>query len=76
MTLEQQILQFIITGITVIIRPDGQIASEILPDRPGVLEGRWGFETRKTLYTRYGDWFAYLSCVAAVLALALRSRAI
>jgi apolipoprotein N-acyltransferase len=58
------------TGITVVIRPDGQIASEIPPDRPGVLEGQWSFQTRRTFYTRYGDWFAYLACLASLIALA------
>jgi apolipoprotein N-acyltransferase len=57
------------TGITVVIRPDGQIASEIPPDQPGVLEARWGFESRQTFYTRYGDWFAYASCLIAAAAL-------
>jgi apolipoprotein N-acyltransferase len=57
------------TGITVVIRPDGQIAGEIPPDRPGVLQARWGFENRSTFYTRYGDWFAYLASLAAVVAL-------
>ena len=64
------------TGITAVVRPDGQIAKEIPPDRPGVLEARWGFERRRTFYSRYGDWFAYLSCLVAVLALiAARGRA-
>jgi len=63
------------TGITVVVRPDGQIASEIPPDRPGVLEGRWSFQNRRTVYTRYGDWFAYGASLAAVLALlAARGR--
>ena len=57
------------TGITVVVRPDGQIASEIPPDRPGVLEARWGFMDRRTFYSRYGDWFAYLACLVAALAL-------
>jgi apolipoprotein N-acyltransferase len=64
------------TGITVVIRPDGQVAGEIPPDQPGVLQARWGFESRQTFYTRYGDWFAYLACaLAAVGLLAARGRA-
>jgi apolipoprotein N-acyltransferase len=63
------------TGITVIVRPDGQIASEIPPDRPGVLAGRWSFQSRTTFYTRHGDWFAYLACLLSVVALlAARGR--
>ncbi len=57
------------TGITAVIRPDGRIAAELPPDRPGVLEGRWGFVKRRTLYSRYGDWFAQLACIIAAAAL-------
>lgn len=57
------------TGLTVVIRPNGQIAGEIPPDRPGVLAGRWSFQTRRTFYTRYGDWFAYLACLVTVIGL-------
>ena len=62
------------TGITVVIRPDGQIAGAIPPDRPGVLEGRWGFERQRTVYSRYGDWFAYGACLVAAFALLATSR--
>ena len=63
------------TGITVVVRPDGRIASGIPPDRPGVLQARWGFMSRRTFYTRYGDWFAYGACLAALVALRVaRSR--
>ncbi|MGH9785052.1 MAG: apolipoprotein N-acyltransferase, partial [Terriglobia bacterium] len=62
------------TGITVVVRPDGQIASEIPPDRPGVLEARWGFENRRTFYSSYGDWFAYGACLIAIAALVCVQR--
>ena len=57
------------TGLTVVIRPDGRLAAEIPPDRPGVLEARWGFQSRRTFYSRHGDWFAYGACLVAVAAL-------
>ena len=57
------------TGITAVIRPDGRIAAEIPPDRPGVLEARWGFQSRRTFYSRHGDWFAYAACLLTVVAL-------
>ena len=62
------------TGITVVIRPDGRVAGEIPPDRPGVLEARWGFQSRRTFYSRHGDWFAYAACLLTVVALIAARR--
>ncbi|MBI4463900.1 MAG: apolipoprotein N-acyltransferase [Acidobacteria bacterium] len=64
------------TGITAIVRPDGKIAAAIAPDQPGVLEGRWGFQTRQTFYTRQGDWFPAGACLALAAAgiLAFRQK--
>jgi apolipoprotein N-acyltransferase len=60
------------TGITAIIRPDGQLADQIPPDRAGVLQGQWSFETEQTFYTRHGDWFAWIACGASLAALLVR----
>jgi len=57
------------TGITAVIRPDGQLAAAIAPDRPGVLRGGWAFQTEQTFYTRHGDWFAWMASAVALLAL-------
>ncbi|MBI2819914.1 MAG: apolipoprotein N-acyltransferase [Acidobacteria bacterium] len=59
-------------GITAVIRPDGQLADQIPPDRAGVLQARWSFETDETFYTRHGDWFAWIAGVVALLALITR----
>jgi apolipoprotein N-acyltransferase len=56
------------TGITAVIRPDGRIADQIPADQPGVLAGRWSFETAETYYTRHGDRFAWLACGIVLLA--------
>ena len=64
------------TGITAVIRPDGRIAAQISPDQPGVLEANWAFQSRKTIYTRYGDWFPILSSVLTLLALAAAWRSL
>ena len=58
------------TGMTAVIRPNGQVEAELAPDKPDVLRGRWAFRSDETFYTRYGDWFAIASSVLAVLALA------
>jgi apolipoprotein N-acyltransferase len=60
------------TGVTAIIRPDGQLADQIPPDRAGALQGQWSFETEQTFYTRHGDWFAWIACGAALAALLAR----
>ncbi|HWP85030.1 MAG TPA: apolipoprotein N-acyltransferase, partial [Terriglobia bacterium] len=60
------------TGITAVIRPDGQIGRQLEPDRAAVLPARWGYEKSQTVYTRYGDWFAWLAGTAALLALLFR----
>ena len=65
------------TGITAVIRPDGRIAAALPLAQPAVLEGRWGFETRLTFYSRYGDWFplgAFLAVAAAGAVAVSRSR--
>lgn len=63
------------TGVTAVIRPDGRIAAQLPPDRPAVLEARWGFVERQTFYSRYGDWFAQLACLIAAAALLAAGRA-
>ena len=60
------------TGITAVIRPDGQLGGQIPPDRAGVLQAQWSFQTRETFYTRHGDWFAWIACGVALLALLSR----
>jgi apolipoprotein N-acyltransferase len=60
------------TGITAVIRPDGQLAGQLPPDRAAVLQAAWGFESSQTFYTRHGDWFAWLACGVALLALVSR----
>ena len=56
------------TGMTAIIRPDGRITSQLPPDQPGVLEGKWAYVQSQMFYSRYGDWFAILSCIVSILA--------
>jgi apolipoprotein N-acyltransferase len=63
------------TGITAVIRPDGQVSAELPPDEPAVLEARWSFRTGETFYTRYGDWFAWLAAGISLLALLASVRA-
>ena len=64
------------TGISAFIAPSGQIVRRLgLFDR-GIITDRVTLRTGETVYTRFGDWLAYLSgvCSAIVLAVAARAR--
>lgn len=51
-------------GRTVAIDPYGRIVARLDPDTRGVLHAPYDFRTDRTIYTSFGDWFAWL-CVAA-----------
>src|SRR5262249_46438550 len=53
------------TGVTVTIDPAGRLRAALPIDRPGVLEARFDYIGRKTLYTRWGDWFWWLTVAGA-----------
>lgn len=54
-------------GHTVIVDPYGRIVSRIPPDQRAVLVGSFDFVSRRTIYARFGDWWAWL-CVFVVFA--------
>jgi apolipoprotein N-acyltransferase len=56
------------TGMTAVIRPNGQVSEQLAPDQPAVLNARWAFEQRQTYYTRHGDLFAMAASGLAALA--------
>ena len=66
------------TGITTAIDPYGRIVNPIPGSGPAPRHTRAAFvlpfeftpPTTLTLYTRYGDWFAYLCCIVTLLVLA------
>jgi apolipoprotein N-acyltransferase len=64
------------TGHTVSVDPYGRIVARLEPYKRGVLDAPYGFRTDTTLYTRWGDWLAWLSVAAslALLLAAARSR--
>ncbi len=61
------------TGVTAAIDPAGVVRGALPPDRPGRLVAGFGYETRRTLYTRWGDWF-WWTAIAAALAGLWRTR--
>ena len=59
-------------GVTTVIDPYGRLGPQLSRNQQGVLAVKFGFETRKTFYTAYGDLFAWVCGIAAALIL-LRS---
>ncbi len=55
-------------GYTVAVDPYGRIVAELGTDFRGELDAPYDFRSDLTLYTRFGDWFAWL-CVIASLGL-------
>lgn len=58
------------TGITTVIEPTGEIKDSLPMFSEGVLRASVPLLEMKTLYTRYGDWFAYLLTGIALLVMA------
>ena len=61
------------TGHTVSVDPYGRIVARLAPDVRGVLEAPYAFRSDTTLYTRWGDWVAWLAA-GVTLALLLAAR--
>ena len=58
------------TGFTVDVDPYGRIVAQFPRFIRGQLDAPYGFRSDLTLYTRFGDWLAWL-CLIATLALIL-----
>jgi apolipoprotein N-acyltransferase len=54
------------TGISGIVDPYGRVVAQSRLFEPAVVAGTVSYRTEKTVYTRIGDLFAYLSAVATV----------
>jgi apolipoprotein N-acyltransferase len=61
------------TGETVSVDPYGRIVARLPRDERGVLDAPYGFRNDMTLYTRWGDWIAWV-CVAAGLGLLIAGK--
>ena len=57
------------TGVSAIIAPNGEIVSTLPLFARGILVERVPLRIRRTLYTRFGDWLAYLSLAVSAAAL-------
>ena len=57
-------------GITTTIDPGGRLW-DTAPERQRLVTRlRFGYERDKTLYSRFGDWFAWLCLISGLLAVA------
>ena len=57
-------------GFTVSVDPYGRIFRPLPPDVRAAVDLPYDFRTDETLYTRFGDWFAWLCVVVSVILLA------
>ncbi len=58
------------TGISVAVDPYGRYAARFTPYVRGVLDASYNFRGDRTLYSRWGDWWAWL-CVGVTFGLCL-----
>ena len=58
------------TGISGFISPRGDVVGDRLEwDEQGILTAEVELRDEQTIYTRYGDWVARISCFIAILSL-------
>ncbi|HEV2387663.1 MAG TPA: apolipoprotein N-acyltransferase [Candidatus Acidoferrales bacterium] len=58
------------TGLTAVIDPYGRFRARLSPNQRAVLTTGYDFRSERTLYARWGDWWAWLCLVVGVAALA------
>ena len=61
-------------GITVSVDPYGRIFRPLPPDVRAAADLPYDFRTDETIYTRFGDWFAWLCVIVSVILLTSTSR--
>jgi apolipoprotein N-acyltransferase len=64
------ILRVTNNGFTVSVDPYGRIFSPLPPDVRAAADLPYDFRTDQTMYTRFGDWFAWLCVIVSVILLA------
>lgn len=65
------------TGVSAFIAPTGRIVRRLELFERGVMTERLPIRAGETIYTRFGDWLAYLAmaCTAAIMGATVRLRA-
>ena len=62
------------SGVTVVVDPYGRITAQLPAGQRAALDARFGMRSGQTLYTRFGDWFAWLCVAASALGILLAVR--
>jgi apolipoprotein N-acyltransferase len=57
-------------GFTVSIDPYGRIFASLPPDVRAAVDLPYDFRTDETVYTRFGDWFAWMCVIVSVILIA------
>jgi apolipoprotein N-acyltransferase len=57
------------TGVTAAIDPYGRVVASIPRKTRSALIAPYALSNSITIYTRYGDWFAYLCAIISLIAL-------
>jgi apolipoprotein N-acyltransferase len=55
------------TGVTSVIDPTGKVLSTLPTFSPGVLTAKVRLLDDQTIYTRFGDWFAWLATAVSLV---------
>jgi apolipoprotein N-acyltransferase len=61
-------------GVTTVIDPAGRISERLPSYEQTAMVGSYSYIGERTLYTRFGDWFAWLCAALAIAALAVSLR--
>ncbi len=70
---DRYLLRAATTGISAVVDPTGRIVDELPMNRQGIIYAHFQPRHSRTLYGRFGDWFAWIAC-ALVLVTALRGH--
>lgn len=62
------------TGISAVVDPTGRIVQEIPMGQQGTIYAKFAVKQTITPYVRFGDWFAWVSGIAVIIALVVRRR--
>jgi apolipoprotein N-acyltransferase len=71
---DRYLLRAATTGISAFVDPSGAIVSEIPMNDQGIIYARFQPRQSRTLYVRFGDWFAWIACAIVAVAVLRNER--
>jgi apolipoprotein N-acyltransferase len=69
---DRYLLRAATTGISAFVDPSGRVVAEIPMNKQGIIYASFEPRHSETPYVRFGDWFAWVACVATVMAMLRR----